>query len=272
MNTPLTSSLRLRGLPATLACLALGLAWPGVAAAQTTRTWSTSSTNPTWSVNANWSGNTAPVANDSLAFATTTGTRSLTNDISAGTNFNGITFNSGASAYTLSGNSITLGGSVVNNSSNAQTIAMPLSLSGTRTFTNNTNSTVTISGNISGAGGLVRDGTNSNTSIVNLTGTNTFAGDITVNAGVLQVGGNGVLGTSGTYAGTNTLGGQGTHNRMVSMSDANQTLTGNIVLNDTAGIGITLSVGGNNRTETLLNYTGVLSGLGGLTKVGSGTL
>ena len=361
MNTPLTSSLRLRGLPATLACLALGLAWPGVAAAQTTRTWSTSSTNPTWSVNANWSGNTAPVANDSLAFATTTGTRSLTNDISAGTNFNGITFNSGASAYTLSGNSITLGGSVVNNSSNAQTIAMPLSLSGTRTFTNNTNSTVTISGNISGAGGLVRDGTNSNTSIVNLTGTNTFAGDITVNAGVLQVGGNGVLGTSGTYAGTITLGGQGTHNRMVFMSDANQTLTGNIVsstndsiffvqngaptgsgtvtlaaanplftsrlivgasgqtnvstlllshsnaiqnarleprsnnkiafasgigtfnvgslgdagnivLNDTAGIGITLSVGGNNRTETLLNYTGVLSGLGGLTKVGSGTL
>ncbi|MFN6189359.1 MAG: beta strand repeat-containing protein, partial [Planctomycetia bacterium] len=366
MNTPLTSSLRLRGLPATLACLALGLAWPGVAAAQTNRTWSATSTNPTWSVNGNWSGSVAPVANDSLFFASTSGTRSLTNDILAGTTFNGITFNSGASAYTLSGNSITLGGSVVNNSANSQTIALPLSLSSTRTFTNNSNTTVTISGNISGAGGLVRDGTNSNTSIVNLTGTNTFAGDITVNAGVLQVGGNGVLGTSGTYAGTITLGGQGTHNRMVFMSDANQTLTGNIVstfsdsilfvqngagltgsgtvtlaaanpnftsrllvgasgvttvstlllshsnaaqnaileprssnkvafasgigtfnvgmldnnggsgggnvtLQDTSGAAITLSVGGNNRTTTAA-YTGVLSGLGGLTKVGSGTL
>jgi fibronectin-binding autotransporter adhesin len=47
------------------------------------------------------------------------------------------------------------------------------------------------------------------------------------------------------------------------------TNAGNITLNDTNGSAVTLSAGGNNGTTT---YSAVLSGLGGLTKVGSGTM
>ncbi|MFM8436046.1 MAG: autotransporter-associated beta strand repeat-containing protein, partial [Planctomycetia bacterium] len=46
---------------------------------------------------------------------------------------------------------------------------------------------------------------------------------------------------------------------------------GSVTLQDTSGAAITLSVGGNNRSSTEA-YTGTLSGLGGLTKVGTGVL
>jgi hypothetical protein len=57
---------------------------------------------------------TAPLATNSLAFA---GAIRLTpnNNFATGTLFSGITFNAGASAFTLSGNAITLGGAALGN-------------------------------------------------------------------------------------------------------------------------------------------------------------
>ncbi len=73
-----------------------------------------------WNVANNWDG-AAPVANDSLIFA---GSTRLTpnNNFTAGTQFNGIAFASGAASFTLSGNSYNLGGNITNSSSNLQTM------------------------------------------------------------------------------------------------------------------------------------------------------
>lgn len=112
------------------------------------KTWDGEGVNDSWLTGANWDpmggGGTAPAANDSLFFD---GSTRLTpnNNFSAGTIFNNITFNGGASSFTLGGNSLTitnppaadytaglnapyLGGSISNASPNAQTINLPLTL------------------------------------------------------------------------------------------------------------------------------------------------
>ena len=68
-----------------------------------------------WSSSNNWGGTGAPAAGDSLFFGGST-RLTTTNDLTADTSFAGITFNSGAGAFTLGGNRITLGGDVTNNS------------------------------------------------------------------------------------------------------------------------------------------------------------
>jgi len=189
-----------------LACALVASTWAVVGHAQSTRTWSSTTTNSSWSVAGNWTSGTAPVANDSLAFGATTGTTTLNNDITAATQFNGITFNTGASAYTLTGNQITLGGSVINNSSNLQTIALPLALASTRTFAANAGG-ITVTGSITGSGGLTLSGRDTLT----LAATNTFSGATAVNAGTLlldySAGGNTAdpLGTSAITLDMGTL-------------------------------------------------------------------
>jgi len=189
-----------------LVCAAVAAAWSGVAHAQATRIWSSTTTNGTWSVGANWTNGTAPVANDSLAFNATTGTTTLTNNITAATQFNGITFNVGASAYTLTGNQITLGGAVTNEWANLQTIALPLALSATRIFAANSGG-ITVKGPITGSGGITKNGRDTLT----LAGTNTFSGASSVNGGTLlldySAGGNTAdpLGTSAITLNMGTL-------------------------------------------------------------------
>lgn len=180
--------------------------WAVVGHAQSTRTWSSTTTNGSWSVAGNWTSGTAPVANDSVAFGATTGTTTLNNDIAAATQFNGITFNVGASAYTLTGNQITLGGALTNNSANLQTIALPLALSATRIFAANSGG-ITVTGPITGSGGITKNGRDTLT----LAGTNTFSGASSVNGGTLlldySAGGNTAdpLGTSAITLDMGTL-------------------------------------------------------------------
>lgn len=69
------------------------------------------------------------MANDSLFFDGSTGL-SPNNDFTANTVFNGLTFNSGAGAFTLGGNDIKLGADLTNGSSAAQIINLPLNLNG----------------------------------------------------------------------------------------------------------------------------------------------
>ena len=94
------------------------------------RTWTGGGGDDFWSTSANWDA--APGAGDTLVFDGAS-RLSNTNDLGA-TAFAGITFASGAGAFTLAGNAITLGGNVSNLSSSAQTINLPMALSDDRTI------------------------------------------------------------------------------------------------------------------------------------------
>ena len=153
----------------------------------------------------------------------------------------------------------------------------------------NNNANTTYSGSMSGAGSLTKIGSGS----LILTGSNAFSGGISVNAGSLILsaansfsgltaisGGslqlndpnaaqnctiapdaNGGL-TFGPAIGAFTIGGLG-------RSAFNQTASGNFALSDTSGAPVALQVGNDNANTT---YSGVMSGAGSLTKIGTGTL
>src|SRR5262245_1678573 len=70
-------------------------------------TWTGGGGTDNWSDGANWNPAAAPSANDLLFFG---GSTRLTpnNNLTAGTIFNNIVFNSGAGAFTIGGNAIVL--------------------------------------------------------------------------------------------------------------------------------------------------------------------
>ncbi len=105
------------------------------------RTWDGGGDGSNWSASpANWVGDTAPVANDSLFFAGSVGLAPY-NDFAASTAFSGITFNSDAGAFVMTGNEINLAGGVTNLSANPQTISFNLNQTGSRTHYAATNMT-----------------------------------------------------------------------------------------------------------------------------------
>jgi autotransporter-associated beta strand protein len=100
------------------------------------KTWDGEGADDFWLTGGNWDADTAPSALDLLIFD---GVTRLTpdNNFSAGTQFNGITFNAGAGAFTLGGNGIVLGtpltgvpssGNITNSSSSLQTINLGVTL------------------------------------------------------------------------------------------------------------------------------------------------
>ncbi len=159
----------------------------------TLRTWSGLGADANWQTALNWDA--LPVAGDTLAFAGSTKTAN-SNNFAAGTAFGSITFNPGASAFTLSGNQTQLGTPaaitaetvVTNNSASLQTLNTDLLLNGTttdveRTF-NAASGNITLGGVISGNGRLGVSGTGANS--VTLGNANTYTGNITVASGVLS--------------------------------------------------------------------------------------
>ncbi|MEO7933315.1 MAG: autotransporter-associated beta strand repeat-containing protein [Chthoniobacterales bacterium] len=130
----------------------------------------------------NWTGsvspnNNTPVFGTAGPFGTT-----LNNDLSGAT-FAGLTFNSGASAFTIGGNSFALTGTITNNSTNTQTINTAMTIAAGRTVTA-TSGQLVLGGNITGAGGLTLNPTNK----ITLGGTNNFAtntafANLTINGG-----------------------------------------------------------------------------------------
>jgi fibronectin-binding autotransporter adhesin len=166
------------------------------------RTWDGGGGDDNWTTPANWDSDTAPIAGDNLFFAGGVST-SPVNNFPADTSFNNITFNAGASAFTLTsaGNRITLAGNVTNSSSNPQTINLAMVMAVTRTF-DTTGASMAIGGELSGAGGLTKSGANT---LTLSTATNTYAGGTTITAGTLQIG-TGVFGTENEAAlGTGTV-------------------------------------------------------------------
>ena len=222
----------LKTLTAALS-LATLLALPAAHAAVTTENWD-GSANSDWNDKNNWTPTGKPAVGDPVTFgsvAATTYTVTLThasfaNQIqfnTAGSPTQGFTIG-GAFALTFDGT-----GGVTNNTPFAQTFAAPvnLTLGAALPFTSTStgglvvNSSVinggflltlsgtaasSISGVISGTGGLTKSGTNTWT----LSGTNTYTGATTINGGTLQLGASNVFANTsnfvingGTLAGNN---------------------------------------------------------------------
>ncbi|MGB0792595.1 MAG: autotransporter domain-containing protein, partial [Opitutales bacterium] len=144
---------------------------------KTAAVWNTGDGN--WSTVSQWEDSSEPENTDNIEYVGAGGTS--TNDDYI-TTIDGLLFTSDVTgAYTLNGSalSITLEG-IINESSEKHTIAMDLELP-TDQVVNTANGSLDISGVISGAGGLVKDGAETLT----LSGTNTYAGGTTVNNGTL---------------------------------------------------------------------------------------
>src|SRR4029434_10911601 len=80
----------------------------------------------------NWDA--LPFSGDSLFFDGLNHLSDNNNDFAAGTQFNGITFNPSAGPFILAGNEIAIGGSVINSSTNLQTIGLDLQYGGSFTM------------------------------------------------------------------------------------------------------------------------------------------
>ena len=151
----------------------------------TTRVWDGGGADNNWTTAANWDFDLAPVAGDDLQFAGATRT-APNNDFPADTSFASITFNAGASAFTVGGNRITLAGNVTNSSSAAQTVSAALVLGGATTVTATSNP-IALSGVLSGTGSLTSTGVGG----LSLGSTNTFSGGVTVSQGTVNASGTG---------------------------------------------------------------------------------
>ncbi|MEI6323234.1 MAG: PEP-CTERM sorting domain-containing protein [bacterium] len=175
-----------------------------------------------WATNA---GNLSTIGitnSQNLVFAG--GGGSVTNNAQV-TSLSGITFSNTASAsYTLSGSNIAIGASgIVNNSTNTQTVSTPVTLSASQTFnaasgnlvvsgaiTNGGNlltvagaNNTTLSGAISGLGGLTMAGTGTTT----LSAVSTFSGNTLVSSGTLLIAGYGNTNSAVTVGSSSVLNG-----------------------------------------------------------------
>ncbi|MGA2034706.1 MAG: autotransporter-associated beta strand repeat-containing protein, partial [Thermoguttaceae bacterium] len=155
----------------------------------TSAQWSGEAVSNNWSSVTNWNGDAPPVAGVSLQFGPSDDGTANNDDFAPGTQFKGITFTSGAPSYNLSGNTIALAGPVTNPSGSDQAISLAVQLvAGGGTIDTGTNN-VTVSGAISGGVPLIKNGTGA----LILSGSNSYTGGTSINAGTLQIGNSGSI-------------------------------------------------------------------------------
>jgi len=260
--------------------------------------WDGGGANNNWNTANNWVGNTLPGWLASLTFAGSTRLAN-TNNL-AGTTANGITFSNGAGAFILSGNGVNLGGNIINNSTNVQTVNLPLVLSANR-FVNPASNNLVLGGTVSGAFKLIQ-AADGGTVTLNTAGSS-FDG-YQINRGTTRLGANDALPASNglTFAtatsatldlngktqtiGTVTFGGTaGTAAITDTAGGGLLKLGGNVTQNadgtPTVNIAAAMDLNGATRTLTLNNASGTITvtgpitnstGTAGLTKAGVGTL
>ncbi|WP_411826985.1 autotransporter-associated beta strand repeat-containing protein [Luteolibacter sp. AS25] len=115
----------------------------------------------------------------------------------------------------------------------------------------------TVSGVISGAGGGL---TKAGAGTLTLSGSNTYTGATTINAGTLTASNSTALGNNSAV----TVSGGGTLNLTTDLSIGSLAGSGAVTMNAN-----TLTAGGDN---TSTSFSGIISGIGGFTKTGSGSL
>jgi len=215
-------------------------------------TWSSTPANGNWNNGANWSTSpTPPVAGDTLVFGASSIT-GLNNDFAGGTTFSGLNFAADAPAFSITGNSVTLGGNVTNASTAPQQIGINLLLgAAARTFTTTAGGgDIVVSGMVSGAApaSLVKSGPGTLT----LTATNTYTSNTSVNAGTV------VFGSASLPSRTQSLGGvfsnAGADANIVSMlgssGNASLAFTG-ATANDGSALNFVVSGGVNGTTNQI---------------------
>jgi autotransporter-associated beta strand protein len=234
-----------------------------------TRTWTGLGANDLWTTGANWQGAVAPSPNDDLVFPA--GAQRLTNtdNFSAGTAFNSLTYSGTGYFVTTNSNSLNLGPGGINNSatSGLNDYLGPVALGAVRTITVASGGTFEIDGIVSGAGGITKAGVGT-LNLGNGGSPNTYSGGTTVNGGVLNLGVNSGLGTGAvtvsaggeldlggglTVSNPLTLNGTGVANAgALHNTSGTDTWTGSVTLNSSTTIGVDLS--------TLLTIQGLISG------------
>jgi len=261
--------------------LVIGLAFAGISlqsAQAANKAWSTNTPGPANGnfSGTNWTVGTTGVATPTSAAATgdalffdTSAITTLTNDLS-GASFVGLTFNSGASAYTIGGNSFTLTGGVTNNSTSLQTINNAITLSNVARTFNAGSGGLTLGGALSGTTGTVTfigagTTTLSGTNTINATGAN-FAAFI---VGGTIAGGGGSPAGNVAITGATTVDGTGfTDSRGILDVHGASTLTiqtgGSFTVNGSSSATTTSIIGQNSTgTSTLLVNGGSFSFSGG---------
>lgn len=177
----------------------------------------TSAASGNWSAGTNWQSSVAPTSTRGASVQFFTGqtlagiTPTATNDIAGTFQMNNLTLagtSSAATTATISGGTFQL----LNNGTTLPTVNLtgtsgtspniltynintPVVIGADTTFNATNSGTFVFNGDISGAGGVIR---NSTSSKLILAGTNSYTGDTTINAGTLQIGNDGATGTLGT--------------------------------------------------------------------------
>jgi autotransporter-associated beta strand protein len=194
--------------------------------------WTGAGANPNhWNDSANWQGGTLPARSRPLVFDTANTTN--TNNFAANSQFKGITFNSGAAAFTLAGNAVNLTGDVINNDADTQTIGLTGGLvldGGTRTF-NAAAGNVTVSCPIHQAAaqtnGLTKTGSATLTLSSPAATDYDYEGATTVNAGTLALNGATLSASNVSVSGaTAVLAGSGTLSLSVSVDSSGKVAPG----------------------------------------------
>ena len=220
-------------------------------------TWGTISATPTnWTANGGTPGITAGFLNtDSASFGAvlTSGTGSVTLD-GENPSLNAITFDDSAASYVIAqGNgtgSITLdgngGNANVTDLAGSHTISAPIELATSANVDVASGQQLTMSGTISGVGGLVNNGLGTTV----ISGSNNYSGGTTVSSGTLELN-NGNVG-SATGSGALNVGAGAILAGIGSSHGSNFNITGS-----SSGPVATVLVGHNSATD--LNTTGVMS-------------
>jgi outer membrane autotransporter protein len=193
-----------------------------------TSSWIGQGTTNNWSDPGNW--DVYPTSPFDLIFATINARTTNSNDFSPGLSINSLTFNSSAAAFTLQGNPIGFFSSgtntITNNSSNLQTLSFNdnagesgitfggfdgtidaangdfnitsnvaiITFSGHQALTVTGSHNTTISGVVNEDSGLASELIKNGSGALELTGSNTYTGHTTINAGTLVVGNINALG------------------------------------------------------------------------------
>ncbi len=156
--------------------------------------WSPTPLTNSFNLAANWTGNSLPVNPAILTFNATTD--SILNNDMNDLIVSRLQFETGADAYTIGGNSFTLKNDLVNNSSNLQTLTMPLQL--TDLLNVNSVANTALEGTISGTGSLMKSGTGN----LYVRGSNNiYSGNTTIVSGILAAAGIGTGTPSNPTAG-----------------------------------------------------------------------
>jgi fibronectin-binding autotransporter adhesin len=242
----------------------------GSSGASSSNTWTGGGSSPIWSSGNNWSSGTLG-ASAAITFAGSVGL-SNTNDIS-GFAAGGITFDATAGAFTLSGNSLTLAGNVVNNSAAAQTINLNMALQNLSTTLNSGPGKLQINGVLSGSNGVNVSGAGT----VVLAASNSYTGNTTVNSGTLEIASGGSLAGPATVNSTLQVDVGG---NLLSGAPLAVNAGGTVILNTDQSIGHPQGSGGTiqlNGGHTLtvnmsadISWAGTITGDGNIVRAGGG--